>query len=199
MCHVSYHQTSQQTSLTTSQLDTHSSAPAVLLVGRLIQHMRPQPSSDQGYGTCFPCHGYFPCHLVSAMTKPAHNAASGLSSSAMGQGNGLSPASGILSQHYVSALVEPANYAARIISSPAYQNHASSINQIQPPVRGGSSAHKQQPGVVQGSGTFPSQWTALANSVARYLYDPSSLTHQNHAKSSNDSNCTLESGIEELD
>ncbi len=117
-------------------------------------------------GTGVPCHVYFPHHLVSAMTEPAHRAASGLSSSAMGQGNGFSPAPGILSQHYVSALVEPANYAPRILSSPAYQNHASSyINQVQPPVSGGSSTHKQQPGIVQGSGASPSRQTALANQL----------------------------------
>jgi hypothetical protein len=199
MCQLSYHQTSQQTSPTTSQLDTCSTAPAVPLVGRLVQHMGPQPKSDPCNETRFPGHGYFPHHLISAMTEPAHHAASGLSSSAMGQGNGLSPASGILSQHYVSALVDPANYTARIFSSPAYQNHELSINQVQPPVGGGSFAHKQQPGVDHGSGTFPSWWTTLANSVACSLYNPSSLTHQNHAKSSNDSNCRSESGSEELD
>jgi hypothetical protein len=73
-CHVSHHHKSQQTLPTTRQLDTHSSASADSLVGRLVQHVY-----DQGSGTHFLGHGYSPRHLVSAAIEPAYCAAGGLS------------------------------------------------------------------------------------------------------------------------
>jgi hypothetical protein len=108
------------------------------------------------------------------VTELAYRAASGLSLTAMGQGNGFPPASGFLSQHYVSALEEPDTCAIETLS-PAYQINISSIHQLHLSVGGGTSAHKQQPGVVQGCGHFPSQWSGPANSVTYSLYDL--LTH----------------------
>jgi hypothetical protein len=192
------HHRSQQTFLTNRQLDTRSSASAAPPVGRLVQQSEPQPSSDQGRGTCCPGQGYSPHHLVSAMTEPAYRAASELSLTAMGQLNSFPPATGFLSQHCVCALKEPDICTLRTISF-AYQNHVLLIHQLHLPVRGGTFTHKQQPGIVQGSGSFPSWWSGPANSVTRSLYDLSSLTHQNYAKSSHDSDCGSESKNEELD
>jgi hypothetical protein len=164
----------------------------------LVQQLEPQPSSDQGSATCCPGQGCSPRHLLSTVTEHAYHAVSGLSLTAMGQGNGFPPASGFLSQHYVSALEEPDTYAAGILS-PACQNHVSSIHQLHLLVRGGTSTHKQHPGIAQRCGSFPSRWSSPANSMTCSLYDLSSLTHQNHAKSSPDSDCGSESGSEGSD
>jgi hypothetical protein len=96
-------QPNKQTFQTTRQPDLCSLAFAVLSVGRLVQQLDPQPSSDQGSRTCCSGQGYPPLHLVSTVTEPAYHTASGPFFMRMGQENGFPPASVLSSQHYVCA------------------------------------------------------------------------------------------------
>jgi hypothetical protein len=119
-------QPNKQTFPTTRQPGLCSSASTLQLVGRLVQQSDPQPSSDQGSGTCCSGQAYPPLPLVSAMTEPAYCAASGPFFMTMGQENGFPSASGLLSQHYVCAL-EELDFGAVRTPSPAHQNHVTSI------------------------------------------------------------------------
>jgi hypothetical protein len=83
MCHVSHHQATQHTLLTASQLyqpDICSLATVSPSVGRFGQHAGPQTGSGQGNGNLVLEFGFFPRHLVSAVVKPVHHAASEFSS-----------------------------------------------------------------------------------------------------------------------
>jgi hypothetical protein len=155
-------------------------------VGRPFQQSDPQPSSDQGSGTCCSGQGHFLLHIASAEAEPAHHAASGPFFMTVGQENSFPPASGLSSQHHVCSL-EELNFSVMKTLSLAYQNHVPSIHQLYLPVGGGASSQEQQPGAEQGSGPFPSWRSGPATLVTRSLYNLSSLTHQNHTKSSHDS------------
>ncbi len=93
MCHISHHQATQQTLLTASQIDQPDICSPVTvspLGGRFDQQAGPQMGSGQGNGILVPGFGFFPCHLVSAVAKLVHHAASVFSSTTH-QYNALSP------------------------------------------------------------------------------------------------------------
>ena len=183
---------------TTRQPDVCASAAADPSVGRPVQQSDLQPSSDQGGRTCCSGQGHVLLHIASTKAEPACCVARGPFFMTVGRKNGFCPPSWA----FIPAscrLFGGAGLWCREALSLAYQNYLPSIHQLYLPVRGDTSSHKQQPCAKQGSGPFSSRRSGPAILVSRSLHNLPLFTHQNHAKSSHDSDCGSESGSEGSD